>query len=329
MNRVFLQRHESINFAFSQNRNDFIVDEIFTKKFSTKGTFLILHVKKINLTTWELIDIIASYLNISTSQIGYAGLKDKYATTTQYLSLPQAYQRQMEKFYHKQVEIIESFKSKNKINIGDLSANKFSITLRDIDSIKAGKIEKISNKLLKSGFPNYFGYQRFSNDSIKQAKQMIEGDIFIKDKKVRKFLISVYQSYKFNQWLSKRVQMSLDEGLNYFKLLSGDVMVDRVGKFLTPKTPMLKEFLAKSVTPTGLLPGRHVFRARSRAREIEELYDDEFLDAKGLRRDAWIYPRELSCKYIPGDFCMRIDFILPKASYATVFIENIANKKYL
>jgi len=84
----------------------------------------------------------------------------------------------------------------------------------------------------------------------------------------------------------------------------------------------LKEFLSKSVTPTGLLAGRRVFRARGDARQIEELYDDEFLDAKGLRRDAWIYPRELNCKYTPATFSMRLDFILPKASYATVFIEN-------
>jgi len=329
MNRVFLLKHESINFIFSQNRNDFIVDELFDKEFAKKGTFLILHVKKVNLTTWELIDIIASYLSISTSQIGYAGLKDKYATTTQYLSLPQSYERQLKKFYHKQIQILETFKSKKKISIGDLSANKFTVTLRDVDSIKAGKIDKIANKLQKVGFPNYFGYQRFSDDSIKQARQMIDGDIFIKDKKVSKFLISVYQSYKFNQWLSQRVQMSIDDGLDYFKLLSGDVMTDGCGKVFTPKSPLLKEFLSKSVTPTGLLAGRRVFRARGDARQIEELYDDEFLDAKGLRRDAWIYPRELNCKYTPATFSMRLDFILPKASYATVFIENIANKQHI
>lgn len=328
MKRKFLQKHESINFVFSQNRDDFIVQELFDKKFAAKGTFLILHVKKINLTTWEMIDILASYLGVPSSQIGYAGLKDKYATTTQYLSLPQSYERELAGFYHKQVQIIETFKSKRKISIGDLSANRFTVTLRDVDGIKAGKIEKTAKKLIKTGFPNYFGYQRFSDDSIKQAKQMIEGEIFIKDKKVRKFLTSVYQSHQFNRWLSHRVQMSIDEGVDYFKLFSGDVMTDIRGKIFTPNIPLQNEFFAKSVTPTGLLPGRHVFRARGRAREIEELYDDQFLDAKGFRREAWIYPKAFGCKYSPDDFSMQLEFVLPKASYATVFIENIANKEF-
>ncbi len=325
MKRIFLQNHESIDFIFKQNRYDFLVDEIFSRPFKQKGTFLILQIKKINMTTWEAIDKLADFLNISSSYIGYAGLKDKFATTTQYLSLPQKYEQQLTKFYHKQIEIIAKFKSSSKISIGDLEANKFTIVLYNVNNIKAGKIQKIATNLEKNGFANYFGYQRFGDDSIKQAKKMIDTELFIKDKKLKKLLISVYQSYKFNEWLNERVCISKDENLKILKLLNGDVMIDN-NKLFTPKQPSLKDFLNKKVVPTGLLVGRHVFRARDAAREIEEKHDDELLNEKGLRRRAWVYPKELTCKYLQDKNAMKLSFVLPKASYATVFIENIANK---
>lgn len=328
MTRVFLQDHEPIDFLFEQNRDDFIVDEIFAKPFKTKGNFLILHIKKVNITTWDTIDKIASFLNIPASSIGYAGLKDKYATTTQYLSLPLKYEKQLSKFHDKQITILETFKDSKKISIGDLKSNRFTITLRNVDDIKAGRIEKLARNIEKIGFPNYFGYQRFGQDSITQAQQMIDGEIFIKDKKLKKFLISVYQSKKFNEWLKERVEISKADAEGGFKLLNGDVMMSDDDKLFTPKTPSLKEFKDKKIVPTGLLVGREVFRARDEARDIEIKYDDELLQEKGLRRRAWIYPEALTCKYNQKESIMELSFVLPKASYATIFIENIANKNF-
>lgn len=326
--RVFLQEHESINFEFTQNKEDFIVEEIFAKPFGEKGNFLILHVRKINMTTWELIEKIATFLNIHESEIGYAGLKDKYATTSQYLSLPIKYEKQLTKFRDKQIEILKTFKSKERISIGDLSANRFKIRLHKVDDIKAGKIEKMARMLEKSGFANYFGYQRFGQDSLKQALEMIEGELFVKDKKVKKFLTSVYQSYLFNNWLKERVELSREKGGKTFLLFNGDVMMDEHEKLTTPKTAATKEFLEKKLVPTGLLAGRNVFRAKDEAREIEAKFDDELLAEKGFRRRAWVYPKELTCKYLKKESDFELSFILPKASYATVFIENIANRNF-
>ena len=326
--RVFLQEHDPINFEFTQNKDDFIVEEMFAKPFGDEGNFLILHVRKINMTTWELIEKIASFLNIHESEIGYAGLKDKYATTTQYLSLPLKYEKQLAKFRDKQIEIIQTFKSKEKISIGDLSANRFIIRLHKVDDIKAGKIDKMAKMLEKTGFANYFGYQRFGQDSLKQAFEMIEGELFIKDKKVKKFLVSVYQSYLFNNWLKERVELSKKSGGKSFLLLDGDVMIDEKDKLSTPKTASFKDFMDKRSVPTGLLVGRDIFRSRDQARIIEAKYDDELLAEKGFRRRAWVYPKELTCKYIKKDGNFELSFVLPKASYATVFIENIANRNF-
>ena len=326
MKRIFLNPKEPLEFKFEQNRADFIVDEIPLHDFTNQGNFLILHVKKVNLPTWEMIEKLGDFLNLNTQKIGYAGLKDKYATTTQYLSIPLKYEHALKKFHDSRITILDRFKSSKKISIGDLKANRFKIQLHEVDRITAGKIEKRSRQIEKKGMPNYFGYQRFSRDSIHQAQQMIDGEIFIKDPKLKKFLTSVYQSQFFNAWLKKRVQMSQESG--EFVLLDGDVMIASDGKLFTPKTPSQKDFLNKKALPTGLLVGRNVFRARDEARKIEPMFDDELLHDKGLRRAAWIYPEAFTCKYFPDQSLMQLEFTLPKAAYATVFIENIAHQNF-
>ncbi|MDD5401626.1 MAG: tRNA pseudouridine(13) synthase TruD, partial [Sulfurimonas sp.] len=86
MNREYLQSTQDINFKFYQNERDFVVDEVPLAGFLGRGNYLILHVSKVELTTWDMIAIFAEFLAIPAEKIGYAGLKDKHATTSQYLS---------------------------------------------------------------------------------------------------------------------------------------------------------------------------------------------------------------------------------------------------
>lgn len=327
MNREYFKTDREIKFDFYQNPTDFVVDEI-PVKFTGQGNFLIIHVKKVEITTWDMIAAFAQFLNIPAEKIGYAGLKDKHATTTQYISVEVKYEKALKKFKHSQINILKTTKHKFSIRMGDLLGNRFSINLYDIDDIKAGQIEKLARKTEKNGLPNYFGYQRFGRDadSIEQAKEMIKGDLFINDAKLKKFLISIYQSVFFNDWLEERVHMSQEEGK--FLLLDGDVYLTSEGKLVTPKDKPLKDFLEKKVIPTGLLCGRGTFRSRDAAREIEAKYDDEFLVEKGLRREALVFPKDIKIKYKKDFGVMNISFSLPKGSYATVFLENIANKNF-
>jgi len=92
MSREYLEDREPIHFKFEQNKDDFIVDEIGIK-FKGNGNYTILHVKKIEMTTWDMIAAFAEYLNINAEKIGYAGLKDKHATTTQYISIEAKFEK--------------------------------------------------------------------------------------------------------------------------------------------------------------------------------------------------------------------------------------------
>ena len=329
LQREYLEDKNKIHFKFEQNKEDFIVDEIGLE-LKGRGNFLILRVKKVEMTTWDMIAAFAEYLDIPAEKIGYAGLKDKHATTTQYISIEAKYEKPLKKFKHNQIKIIQQTRHTHSIRMGDLQANRFSINLFGVDKIEAGQIEKRALKSAKNGLPNYFGYQRFGRDedSIEQAKAMIAGDLYINDAKLKKFLISIYQSVFFNDWLKERVLLSREKNNGKFLLLEGDVYADTQGKLFTPKNIPQKDFEAKKVVPTGLLCGRGVFRARSEARKIEEKYDDEFLYDKGLRREALVYPKDITFKYHNNFDILNVSFTLPKGAYATVFLENVANKNF-
>jgi len=329
LQREYLENKNKINFKFEQNREDFIVDEI-PLNFKGNGNFLILRVKKVELTTWDMVAAFAEFLNLPAEKIGYAGLKDKHATTTQYISIEAKYEKALKKFKHPQIKVLSATRHTHSIRMGDLKGNRFSINLFGVSQIEAGQIEKLARKSAKNGLPNYFGYQRFGRDedSIEQAKAMIAGDLYINDAKLKKFLISIYQSQFFNDWLKERVLLSREENGGKFMLLEGDVYLSNEEKLFTPKNIPQQDFDAHKVVPTGLLPGRDVYRARAAAREIEAKYDDEFLYEKGLRRAALVFPQEITFDYKNHFDVLNVAFTLPKGAYATVFLENIANKNF-
>ena len=212
----------------------------------------------------------------------------------------------------KNVEVLEQFKSKSKINIGQLKGNNFKITLHDVKEEHITSIYQVLAKIQKHGIPNYFGYQRFGEDyDFNRAKAVVYGEEIITNKKVEHLLISAYQSYFFNAWLSKRVELSKEKKLNKLEILDGDLFFDKDKKIVS-----------------GLLPGRKVKRASLSAREIEEKFDDEFVYAKGYRREAWVKVSNIKNKYNKQKNELVLDFDLPKGSYATVVIENIANANF-
>ena len=323
--RVYLQKSD-IEFSFAQNKKDFIVDEVPSRTFAGKGKYLIVKAKKQETTTWDMVAVFARYLGIDANEIGYAGLKDKNATTTQYLSFDSRVEKALRRFKNKNITIESMSKDTKSIRMGDLLGNRFTINLYGVDNIKAGQIEKIAAKVVKNGLANYFGFQRFgkSGDALHEAREMINGERHIKDQKVRKFLLSVYQSHLFNEWLKKRIELSEN---GKFKLFKGDIYIDKNEKLFTPKEVPLKDFLSQKVLPTGLLPGRDVFRARGEAREIEQEFDDEFLPYKGYRRAAVVFPQEFNLRFFPKEEKVGLSFMLPKGAYATSFIEALRGKE--
>ncbi len=306
-----------IDFSFHQTPKSFFVEEIGARNFGQKGRFAIVKVQKEGLSTWELVRIFGSFLQ---EQVGYAGLKDKNATTIQYLSFPASHLRRLAKFSHPHIKIIQVQRSNRPLRMGDLLGNRFGIWINRVDTKKFGQLQKALDKIVQQGLPNYFGYQRFGQKALEQARALIEGDFFTRDKKLERMLLFAYQSDLFNRWLDERIRMSEN---GRFKLLWGDVY-QADSKLFTPTQIPLKDFLAKKIMVTGLLCGSKVYLAQGEARKIEAQYE-ELLPLRGQRRAALVYPQDVKMRHIQDR--AYLEFTLPKGSYATILLENLAGKK--
>jgi len=356
MKKTYAYNHKPINFNFAQTIERFFVEEIPLFKFADKGSNLILKIKKTDMSTFKLITVIAKATKLEQRDIGYAGLKDKNATTIQYISIPKQYERDVIKnLTTEKIEILEKKYSKFPIKVGQLKGNRFSIILHDVTSESKKQIEEVALDMVKKGIPNYFGYQRFGEDSksYEQGKEIAHSGKKLKGAK-EKLLVSAYQSFLYNSWLSERINISktidknsvadaskileyplelvnlLAKQPHFFKLFIGDDMQNYpYGKSypLQDFKRASKDFVAQKSSPTGLLVGFKVKRALSDAGQLEEPFDDKELYAlKGDRRYAWIFPQELSFKYSEAQKQLTINFYLPKGSYATTFLEEIAKK---
>ncbi|MCF6206357.1 MAG: tRNA pseudouridine(13) synthase TruD [Sulfurovum sp.] len=345
--------HTPIPFDFKQTIERFFVEEIPLYDFTGKGNYLILKIKKTDMSTWKLITVLAKAAGLSERDIGYAGLKDKSATTIQYFSLP----KQAEKLLNKnltteRVEILERTLNKAPLKVGHLKGNRFSIVLHHISQKDAKRFETTAKLMQREGIPNYYGYQRFGEDgkSYLQGKEIAHSGKRLKGSR-EKLMVAAYQSHLFNTWLASRVKLSkiiqtekpdiaakklkyplpLVEALakqpQFFKIFMGDVMISYpYGKTLFAKdmTESAQRFAAKKSSPTGLLCGDNALRAKSDARYLEAPFDDDELGSlRGDRRFAWIWPEQVATEYDRETRQLRVDFYLPKGAYATTFLEEI------
>ncbi len=349
--------HSPIEFYFLKNSKNFIVEEIPLYSFSGAGEHLILKIRKKDISTFELLNILSKKLNIKKSDIGYAGLKDKDALSIQYVSINKKLTKNIESLQLDNIKILDSTYHNNKIKIGHLKGNKFYIRIKKLNKINANKIQNVINHILNTGMPNYFGFQRFGNNgnNYNDGKAILQNQLKIKDKKISKFLISAYQSYLFNTWLQKRIEIShiinnfdisysssllkIDSNVikkiksqkHFFKLLNGDIMQHfPYGKYFfnDDSVDNSMRFYNKQIVPTGLLYGIKSILAKDIAGDIENNFIDNLLvNELGSRRLAWIFLDHLEFTYKEEIANGEFNFSLPKGSYATILLNLIANRE--
>ncbi|NOR85197.1 tRNA pseudouridine(13) synthase TruD [archaeon] len=156
--------------------DDFLVEEIdlngdvleIGKKYvfdnKKSGDFFIFVLEKNDIDTFMAIRSIAYKLGISKDKITVAGMKDKKAITAQKASAHKMKKEQFEKLIIPKIKI-KPICYDDKVYLGALKGNRFTITIRNIDlTIKKTKehLEK-RNKELNGVFLNYYGEQRFGS----------------------------------------------------------------------------------------------------------------------------------------------------------------------
>ena len=157
---------------------DFIVEEIgfdgkiiellqkhdleFTKLPPDLYTYNLV-LEKYNLETFYAIKSLAAQLQIPYRNIGFAGLKDKRALTSQLISISGADLKRLQDIWNNNI-CLNRIQPGKVIKLGFLNGNHFQIKIRQCDGsydeIKT-KIEHIERIILSSDLPNYYGHQRF------------------------------------------------------------------------------------------------------------------------------------------------------------------------
>ena len=264
MRKLFHLTHSPIACYFRPSVRDFVVREIPLYEPSGAGEHLIVLVRKKELSTFEMVEILSNTLGLKSAQIGYAGLKDKHATTYQYLSIPRSFESKLSacsaSLNERGIKVLEHRAHTNKLRVGHLRGNSFFMRLKKLTPLEAQKAINALEVLKDSGFANYFGDQRFGRDgqNYQEGEKILENLRITRDKKIARFLLSAYQSHLFNLWLLERMRLRAmietcsprelarsargygvldcvlcDEGVlcalkeqeQFFKLLRGDVAV--------------------------------------------------------------------------------------------------------
>ncbi len=141
--------------------DDFVVEEVPLYEPCGEGTHVYLRIEKRGIPTLQAVREIARALGRRTHDIGYAGLKDADAVTTQMLSVEHVEPERIAALEFPRIRVSNVSRHRNKLKLGHLAGNRFEIKLRGVDPRRADVAQSVMDALSQRGAPNYFGRQRF------------------------------------------------------------------------------------------------------------------------------------------------------------------------
>ena len=147
--------------VIKESPEDFRVEEVPSYLPCGSGEHLYITLEKRGITTLEAIRRIAQGLKIQERDIGYAGMKDAVGITSQTISVQLVTPEKALALDLDGIRILSVQRHSNKLKIGHLKGNRFSVVIRGVSAAAAELVPAIITILGKRGVPNYFGYQRY------------------------------------------------------------------------------------------------------------------------------------------------------------------------
>lgn len=146
-----------------QRPEDFLVEEIPAYEPGGSGEHIYLFLEKRNLSTSELVRKLATHFGVRRDDVGFAGLKDRFAVTRQLISVhaPGKTAQDFPAIDMPGVTVHWTDQHTNKLRRGHLAGNRFVIRIRDVDPGKVVHAAASLRALARLGAPNRFGEQRF------------------------------------------------------------------------------------------------------------------------------------------------------------------------
>jgi tRNA pseudouridine13 synthase len=294
-------------------------------------------VEKRGRTTRDVVRELARALGVAERDAGYAGMKDRAAVTTQWLSFPAPRDPDPAALAGEGFRVLRASRHGNKLRPGHARGNRFAVAVRGGDP---GRARACAAALAASGLPNFFGSQRFgaagTNAAVGRALLLGSDDPEARrarrDRFLRRLCISAWQSELFNLWLEERLR----DGL-FDRALDGDVMkkLDSGGLFVS-RDPAADgpRVAAFEIAAAGPIFGHRMRAAEGPAAEREErILRASGVTAADLRRgggEAEGTRRASRLRVSPeiedleGGY--RVRFELPAGSYATVVLAELTGE---
>ena len=270
--------------TYKADATDFVVNEILPLELTGDGEHLWLHIQKSGMNTAYLAKLLSEWADIPLRDVGYSGLKDRHALTTQWFSLripkkqlPPTEFAPIDIGEHESVAILAQHWHNKKLNRGTHRANQFIITLRDIEfadtddtheHMTKQRVEQHLAHISRTGVPNYFGPQRFGRqgNNVREALSLFARPVRepkLQPKKSKRkrapreqntMELSAARSLIFNEILAARVR---DD--NWHTGLVGEVFnLDGSGSIFTSETldETLRARMSRGdIHPTAVLWG--------------------------------------------------------------------------
>lgn len=310
---------------------DFIVEEELSFELDGAGEHLLVQVRKRNANTAWVAGWLAKAAGLRERDIGYAGMKDRHAVTTQWFSVPLVNVSEPEWPQHPDIEVLQTAWHGRKLRRGALAGNRFVIILRGVQCARTALEARVA-QVREKGVPNYFGEQRFGRggQNVERAQAMFAGRRVKRQQ--RGMYLSAARSYLFNRVLAARVEAG-----NWQQLLPGEaVMLAGSHSFFAAGTidaELKKRLAAGDIQPSGPLWGRGTNPATEQAGRLEaqaladqaELKDG--LEKAGLkqeRRALQISVPDLALEW-QAENTVQLRFSLPAGCYATSVLREISN----
>jgi tRNA pseudouridine13 synthase len=302
--------------------DDFAVDEVPAYAPRGTGDHVLIRIEKRGLTTPQAVQAIARALGVRERDVGVAGMKDRRAVTTQWLSLPPPVSPERAlALALDAVRVLEAARHPHKLRTGHVRGNRFRLRIRGLAVSDPAEAEARARAILDRlarppGAPNWYGEQRFgrAGDNAARGRALVvaaatarsgppAGDAGSspgapsaalagatpRDPRLARMLVSALQSELFNTWLTARIT----DGL-YGTAIAGDVLHKRGGGLFDCRDPVTdsRRLEAGEVVATGPMFGERMRRPEPGTPAATR--EAAILDAAGLPMDGLAHVRTLA-----------------------------------
>jgi tRNA pseudouridine13 synthase len=319
---------------------DFQVEEDLGFEPDGEGWHRLLWVRKTDANTEWVARRLAELARVPPSDVGFAGLKDRRAVTSQWFSVPAPKDGAPDwsSLAREGIEVLAVHAHRRKLRRGALRGNRFRILVRDLalepalsPESRTESLERRLAEIRRLGLPNYFGEQRFGHGgaNLSKADALFRGALRRPAHHQRGLWLSAARSELFNRVLASRISrgdwdrplpgdcLNLDGRHSFFR-------ADAIGEDLIERCERL------DLHPTGPLWGKGEPPTGGEVHSLEEAAADslpgwgEGLARFGLaqeRRPLRLPVRDLAWALSPVG--LELTFTLPAGAYATAVLREL------